>query len=193
MSLLSRYLQQRRLSKVRRYLRGAVLDLGCGDASLLALLSPGQSYTGVDRNVGLVRTLQRTRPSCSFVAADLEAGVLPLQPERYDTVVMSAVIEHLMSPAGLLGSVGNLIADGGRLVITTPTPVGDIVHRLGARVGLFSREAVEEHARIYGKRSLEALLSRHRFFIEHYETFELGLNQLCVASPVSSREGGPSP
>jgi len=188
MPLFSRYLQRRRLSKIRGHIRGAVLDLGCGDASLMTWLRPNQSYTGVESRADLVKELQESGlPGC-FIAADLDVDDLALEPGAYDTIVMSAVIEHLRTPAKILASLPQSLADNGRLVITTPTRLGDIVHRLGTVVGLFSREAEKEHQRIYNRETLECLLRTCGFTIEHFETFDLGLNQLCIAARAPRRE-----
>jgi SAM-dependent methyltransferase len=193
MPLLSRYLQRRRLSKIRAHIRGAVLDLGCGDASLVTLLSPNQPYTGVDSRADLVRELQGSCPAGRFIAADLDVDDLALEPGTYDTIVMSAVIEHLRTPARVLASLPQFLAVDGRLVITTPTRFGDVVHRLGAMVGVFSREAEKEHQHIYDRGSLACLLGECGFVIEHFKTFDLGLNQLCIATRAPRREQGPSP
>ena len=101
---------------------------------------------------------------------------------------MSAVIEHLRTPAKILASLPQCLADNGRLVITTPTRLGAAVHRLGTMVGVFSREAEKEHQRIYNRGSLESLLKKCGFTIEHFETFDLGLNQLCIATRAPRRE-----
>ena len=193
MPLLSRYLQRRRLSKIQGHIRGAVLDLGCGDGSLMIWLSPNQPYTGVESRADLVKELQGSCPPGRFIAADLDVDDLTLEPGAYDTIVMSAVIEHLRTPAKILASLPQFLAANGRLVITTPTRFGDVVHRLGAMVGVFSREAEKEHQRIYDRGSLTCLLGECGFVIEHFETFDLGLNQLCVATRAPCREQGRSP
>ena len=184
---LSRHLQRRRLSKIRGYVRGAVLDLGCGDASLRAWLDPNQTYTGVEIRADVVRDFQQSGLPHRFIAADLDVDDLTLEPGAYDTIVMSAIIEHLRTPARALAGLPRFLAPGGRLVITTPTRLGDVVHRLGAVIGLFSREAEKEHQRIFDRGSLERLLRECGFVAERYETFDLGLNQLCVAVPEARR------
>jgi SAM-dependent methyltransferase len=188
MPLLSRYLQRRRLSKIRGYVRGAVLDLGCGDASLMSWLAPDQPYTGVDSDAELVAGLQSLHPSRRFIIADLDADAPDLEPGAYDTVVMSAVVEHLRDPARLLASLPRWLAPNGRLVITTPTRAGEVVHRLGGIVGLFSRRAVREHQRIYSRRSLVSLIESFGFVVEYHRTFELGLNRVCVATREARRK-----
>ncbi len=181
MALLSSYLRKQRLTKIRPYLKGRILDLGCGDASAVALISPQQSYTGVEVNVDVVERLRAQYPSHHFIAADLDQGYLGLLDRAYDTLVMCAIIEHLHNPESLLDQLSPTLADDGRLIVTTPTPLGDRIHHLGALVGLFSRLAVKEHVRIYGREELESLLSEHGFVVEHHEAFQFSFNHLFVA------------
>ncbi len=67
--------------------------------------------------------------------------------------------------------------------MTTPTPLGDHMHYIGAKIGLFSKIATQEHVKIYNRRELESLLTRHGLMVVHHETFEFGMNQLVVATP----------
>lgn len=186
MGLLTGYLLKRRLGKVRPYLRGRILDLGCADGALLSCLSPGQSYTGVEVRADLVEALQTRYPSQRFIAADLDEGCPALSEGDYDTVVMCAVIEHLHNPDALLDRVAAALAQDGRLALTTPTPFGDRLLHAGTYLGLFNRGPVEEHARLYGKDDLTHMLGEHGFTVEVYGTFEFGLNQLVVARRAGS-------
>lgn len=181
MALLTGYLWRQRLTKVRPYLKGRVLDIGCGHAQLIRALSPQQSYTGVEVQADVVERLQAQYPFHRFIAADLNQGCPALSNGAYDTIVMLAVIEHLHNPETLLDQLGPALADDGRMAITTPTPLGDRILHIGRYIGLFNRERVEEHEKLYNKGELMRLLSEHRFAVEHYATFEFGLNQLVVA------------
>ncbi len=183
---MSRDLQRRRLQNIRPHLGNRILDLGCGDGSLLELLSSRYSYTGVELNEDMVRRLGTRYPMHRFLVADLEEEVpMPLD-WTFDTVVLCAVIEHLAKPQKLLEQMGHVLAHDGRMVVTTPTPLGNRLHRIGALLGLFNLEVKEAHLMVYNRRELETLLEGHGFAVDHYETFELGLNQLLVA--VHSRQ-----
>ncbi len=181
MALLSNYLQRQRLMKVRPYLRGRILDIGCGDASLVAFLTPQQSYTGIDVNADVVERHRARYSSHRFFAADLDQSFPALSDGAYDTIVLCAVVEHLRNPETLLDQLYPALTDDGRLVVTTPTPLGGRIHRVGAFMGLFSHEAVEEHEKIYSRKELERLMSEHGFVVENYGKFNFGLNHLLVA------------
>ena len=67
-----------------------------------------------------------------------------------------------------------------RLVLTTPHPSVDMVHTLGARLGIFSRHASEEHQDLLDHAGLVQAAGRGGLSVELYRRFLLGANQLAV-------------
>jgi len=176
--LFSDYLCRQRLGIVAPYIRGDVLDLGCGITDILTLLHPGQRYVGVDRPI-MIRWLRENRPGYEYHECDLDRDDLALT-SQFDSVLMLAVIEHLKHPDKLLSQLSWCLKPNGQLLITTPSPFGNIIHRLGARVGLFYMEAAREHETIFTREHLQALLEHHRWKITCYRRFLMGGNQLFV-------------
>jgi 2-polyprenyl-3-methyl-5-hydroxy-6-metoxy-1,4-benzoquinol methylase len=72
---------------------------------------------------------------------------------------MIALIEHIKNPANMLRQSHDLLTDDGDLVITTPTPLGDKIHKVGAKFGLTSKSAVEAHVKIYSREDLQSILN----------------------------------
>lgn len=185
MPLLSKYLTQARLSRVQKYLGKRVLDAGCGYGELLDFLPPQvEAVVFLDRSRERLPKLQarlsKSAIQGEFLEGDIGEQIIQLEPDSFDTVVMAALLEHLRSPDWALKQVGRLLKSGGRLVLTTPTPFGGRLHRLGSYLGLTYREAAEEHERFFNHWALKLLLERHGFRLERYERFLLGLNQLVV-------------
>lgn len=185
--LLSPYLQTRRFQAVKPYLIGDVLDLGCGRAELLNWLEPEQSYFGVEGEEDRVADLKAMFSEHTFLACDLDLDRLDID-KQFDTITMIAVIEHLTNPSNLLRQVPELLRKHGRLVITTPSPLGDRIHQVGARLGLFSMIAVEDHSQIYSPVSLSALLSQFEFEIVRFQRFLWGGNQLFVCKRTQGQD-----
>jgi SAM-dependent methyltransferase len=181
MALLSGFLQRRRFRVVAPYLTGDVLDLGCGEARILPYLKPGQLYVGVDRYADLIHRLQEIHADHEFYRRDFDGGELSF-PRQFDTVLMLAVIEHLTYPERVLAQIPNQLKPGGRLLITTPSPLGDKVHRFGARLGLFSLAAARDHMCIYTKPVLQRRLEQAGLRLTTYHPFLLGGNQLFVCA-----------
>lgn len=178
-AILTSFLQRRRLAIVAPYLRGDVLDLGCGDAMLLSRLKAGQTYVGVDGRAPLVSRLRECYPAHQFYQRDLDRQPLEL-PGRFDTIVLLAVVEHLSRPDWVFAQAAEHLHPGGRLLMTTPSPFGNWVHQVGAHIGLFSLEAMQDHKMIFTQATLSDCLERNGLRVVLYERFLFGGNQLFV-------------
>jgi len=179
-ALLSSYLARRRLDAAVPYLGKKVLDLGCGNARLLERVECLEQYTGMELHEDRVRRLRAHHPKWRFVHCDLEHEHLPLPEETFDTAALLAVIEHLAEPRLLLSECYRVLLPQGRLVITTPSPLGHRVHTLASWLGLTSRSAVHHHQSQYSKTALDAMVCSVGFEPVAYRRFLIGLNQLCV-------------
>lgn len=179
--LLSEFLTQQRFRAVMAYLHGNILDLGCGYGRILPLLPAGTTYVGVDGGPEILQYLRKTYPKHQFHLIDLDKDTFQLG-EQFDTILMLAVVEHLTQPQQVLCQARDHLKPDGRLLITTPTSIGDQLHRLGARFGLFSQFAAEDHEMIFNRDSLQPLLAGCGLQIDHYRKFLLGGNQLFICS-----------
>jgi len=186
-TIFSTYLQNQRLRAVAPYLQGDVLDLGCGLGRVLEWMQPGQGYVGVEGPAAFVDWLRQHHPQHEFHQRDLNTDPLALQ-RQFDTILMVAVIEHLANPRQVLRQIPAYLRPGGRLVITTPSPGGDRLHQLGARLGLFSKAAMEEHESIFDRQRLAALLAQNGLQLVVFRRLLLGGNQLFVCQAQNDRE-----
>ncbi len=181
MGLLSGYIRDARMKQARPYIRGDVLDLGCGPGDTKIWGGENISrYVGIDYNPSNVEKLKQKFPDSQFFALNVDIEGFGLD-DRFDTVVMIALIEHIFNQRHLFEQAIKCLKPQGRIVVTTPTPFGnDIVHRLGAAVGLFAKSAADDHIVIYNRKRFEILANEFDLRVERYSTFELGCNQLVV-------------
>ncbi len=170
--MLSYWLVRRRQQAVRRHLRGRVLDFGCGVGTLAEICDPA-GYLGCDIDPRKIEIARRNRPQHRFEI------VLP-EGERFDTVAALAFIEHVHDPAGYLRRFAELLNAGGRIVLTTPHPSLEWVHTSGARIGLFSHAAHDEHEDLIDRARMLELLAGTRMRLDVYRRFLFGANQLFV-------------
>jgi len=99
----------------------AVLDLGCGNGALAShLATAGYEVTGCDQSASGVELAQRNVPSSSFFRQDLSADLPARHCGRYDAVVSTEVIEHLLLPRRLLENARAALKPGGLFLVTTP-------------------------------------------------------------------------
>jgi SAM-dependent methyltransferase len=98
--------------------QGAVLDIGCGNGSMLMEAFPDRRTLGLDtpHNIQVCRTLF---PSREWETIDLDSPVT--LPTRFPAVIMADVIEHLLNPEHVLREVARLVGEGGATaLISTP-------------------------------------------------------------------------
>ncbi len=188
MGLLSPYIKRQRLGMVAPYVRGDVLELGCGPGIALSQWEGRMaSYTGVDYRDDLIKALQRKHPRHAFHTRNLDDDALGLAGS-YDVILMIALVEHIYNQKWLMTQAAGLLKPGGEIVVTTPTPFGnDVVHRLGAALGLFSQGAADDHVAIYNKNRFQIMARDFGLEIARYQRFQLGCNQLVVLRKQSAR------
>jgi SAM-dependent methyltransferase len=96
------------------FARGRLLDLGCGKVPLYAAYRAKVSeITCVDWGMSAHGGQHLD------VTHDLNQP-LPLPDERFDTVILSDVLEHVRAPEALLGEVARILAPGGKLLLNVP-------------------------------------------------------------------------
>ena len=110
-----------RLAGLEASLRGAVLDVGCGDGSLLmALKDAGWQVTGTEID-------PKAAAAARARGLEVHHGTLDsvtLQPGRFQAIVLNHVIEHVPDPVASLKVCGQLLAEEGLIVVLTPNLVG---------------------------------------------------------------------
>lgn len=180
--LLSDFLHIRRTRKVAPYIRGEVLDIGCGSASTYVDHEGAIShYTGIDADPEIVNRLKQSFPEATFYTKNIDTDALDMS-ERFDIILLVAVIEHVYNQRHLFEQMIRVLKPNGRIVITSPTPFGnDVILRLGSAVGLFYKEkGINDHKVIYNKQRFSIIERDFDLLLEHYERFQLGCNQLAV-------------
>lgn len=178
--VLSTTAMRLRWNTILPHIQGSVLDIGCGWTSLPDLLSPFQGYTGIDGNADLLAADRQKYPMHTFIQCDLDTGLPDLGDQRFDTIVMTAVIEHLRFPQKPLEGIAPLLKPGAKFLLTTPSPWGDLVHKVGGRLGMFYSEDHVAHQKIFKKRELIALLHSCGLQVIEFRYFAAWANQLAV-------------
>lgn len=178
MGILTRYLEKKRENKVKNYIRGSILDIGCGPAKAMTY-SKVLKYVGIEFSKDDVSKLKKKYPKALFYSKNMEFEEINLK-EKVDVVIMCAFIEHLDNIKNpLIQAIKNL-KEGGEIVLTTPTKFGNNVHFIGASLGIFSKEAREDHKTILSKKDFVELAKKYNLKLSKFEYFEFFCNQLVV-------------
>jgi 2-polyprenyl-3-methyl-5-hydroxy-6-metoxy-1,4-benzoquinol methylase len=178
MKALDRELQRQRIAKALPFVPTGsnVLDIGCSDGAFFrAAGDRAAKGVGID--------LQKPD---DWVEGpyELRVGEFPdvMEPgETFDAIVSLAVVEHVPRE-GLetwAKAIPDLLAPGGRFVITTPSPKVDEILHLLIKVRVIDGMEAHEH---YGfdPRTVPEIFGSDALELEKRSRFQLGLNHLFV-------------
>lgn len=174
--LLSPFLRNRRIKAAHPYLKGQVLDYGCG-IGLICELVPQDSYVGVDIDQKVLKLAKKAYPAARFYTPSDFARQDML---KFDTIVGLAIVEHVDDPLEFLKNLSKRLKKGGRIVLTTPHPSLEWLLRVGDKVGLFSRASHEEHNVLVDLSLAEDMANETNLQLLVYKRFLIGANQLII-------------
>ena len=177
--LFSSFLEKKRLKEITKYIAGnSILDFGCGYGKLASYL-PDKKYIGVDKDreaIESAKMINKNNRNSQFYSIN-EFGN---KADKFDTIVMAAVIEHIDDPVKVLINMRSYLKKCARIIITTPTPLANKILNIGSRFKLFSKEAFNEHRSLLTHEDFIDISFKVNLKLEIYKKFEFGLNQLIV-------------
>jgi SAM-dependent methyltransferase len=101
---------------------------------------------------------------------------------------MLAVLEHIDHETAkrLLNEINRVLKPDGCFILTTPSPLGNNVLKIMAKLMLVSKEEIEEHKKIYSLKELRQILPKYGFSLKNSGSFELFMNSYACAIKSSS-------
>lgn len=177
--LLSPFLRKQRIQTAVPYIKGDVLDFGCGTGQLSEFCNKGR-YFGIDIDVESILIAKEKYPAKVFMHTN-EISQIKI---KFHSIAALAVIEHMENPANFLIDLKQLLTENGRIIITTPHPGIRTIHEIGGKIGLFSREGSKEHKDLLDYHKMELLAQSAFLKIEFFKRFLFGANQLFILKPI---------
>ena len=163
-----------------REAHGRLLEIGAGDGSCaLTLLNHYEELVLTELSlprVGALRRLFEGNDKVRVLHHDVEGVELPFPADYFDTVLMIAVIEHMVDPNSVLKNLRRMLRPGGRLILDTPN-IAKWTRRAKLAAGYFpSTASLDEGLLCYDRKSPTDLHDEGHL---HYFTFR-SLRRLCV-------------
>ena len=99
------------IKKAAPYLKGKLLDIGCGQKPYLSLLNV-DSYVGVD--------VETTYHNQNRIDIFFDGKKLPFENETFDSILCTEVLEHVGKPSDIFHEINRVLCKGGYAFITCP-------------------------------------------------------------------------
>lgn len=155
-----------------------ILDLGCGDGRLTALLGEFGIAEGLELSKKAVADANKMYPQSKFFQGNaLESK---LKNDYYDVVVSQEVIEHLWEQDTYLKVCYEALKPGGFLILTTPNK-NVLDHMVDG--GNWSNQPIEN---IVDPKTLKRLISK-QFEIVEYDSIIMNFGNLGVFNIINSK------
>jgi 2-polyprenyl-6-hydroxyphenyl methylase/3-demethylubiquinone-9 3-methyltransferase len=98
-----------------------VLDIGCGNGALAAILTAGGfDVTGCDDDRAGIEIARRIAPTAHFEPVGVYDDPAHLGVKDFDVAIATEVIEHLFRPGALPQFAAAVLKPHGHLILTTP-------------------------------------------------------------------------
>ncbi|MEH6502743.1 MAG: methionine biosynthesis protein MetW [Cycloclasticus sp.] len=94
-----------------------VLDLGCGDGSLLEWLQTNKNITGYGVEIDPTNVLSCLKKNVNIIQADLDAGLTDFEDGSFDYVIMTQALQALQFPHQTLTE---MVRVGRKSIVTFP-------------------------------------------------------------------------
>jgi len=135
----------------------SLLEAGYGSGNVLLTLRDNyKKCVGVELSEVRANELKKLfsgYDDISILVGNIEDRSLNLKKESFDTILMNAVIEHLITPIQTLKYLAGLLESGGRIVIITPN-IAKYTRRIKLLFGYFpSTASLDEGLLMYDEKT----------------------------------------
>jgi 2-polyprenyl-3-methyl-5-hydroxy-6-metoxy-1,4-benzoquinol methylase len=147
----------------------SLLDIGCGVGEYTPLfLSRFKRVVGLDPSKEYLKEAKQNTQGISYL---LGYGETFTTNERFDTISMNNILEHVDDPIALLQNCKKHLKYGGRIIVQVPNK-NSVTRRLGVLMGLIP--------------SIEHISEKERDFYGHQRAYDLdSLNRDCKRAELS--------
>ena len=173
-------LRQREMKKNISLKNKNILDFGCGSnfKKLISVYKDCQSITAIDRTGSDFKI-----KNFYFYNYQDDLNILEkkIMRQKFDVVILGAVIEHLDKPELVLNILKKRLSDDGIIFLTAPSLASKpVLEFLGYKLNIINADLVKEHKRYYDLDEYKKLSKLIKMDIKKFYFFQLGLNTVCI-------------
>ena len=154
-----------------------VLEIGCGVGGNVGLLSQWGHYCGIDMHKPAIDYCAEEFPQFEFQCTRVEDISQEFSSDKFDSVYILDVLEHIHDQVAILKSVQNYLSHDGKILLTVPafqflwSPHDEFVH----------------HVRRYTKDGLRKVLESAGYKVERISYFNSILFPLALIQRLGMR------
>ena len=188
---LESFLSKKRANTVNKLIpvshrSGRILDIGCGTYPFFLLNTDFAEKYGIER-IATQEIDQLNKQKIYIKSYDIEQeATIPYDDNYFDVLTMLAVFEHITinNLSKVLSEIHRVLKPGGKYIITTPTPVADVILTIMAKFKLISADLFGEHQDVYTHKKVASLLQSAGFQKEKisFGSFEIYMNLWIMAT-----------
>jgi ubiquinone/menaquinone biosynthesis C-methylase UbiE len=170
LDILGEILLNWRINKVIPYIKGYLLDIGCGTNKLVRKHGNG---LGID--------------VFQFGDADMileDTSQTPFEDKTFDTISIIASLNHIPNREQVIEEVQRILKDNGRLIITMiPDTISKIWHKIREPWDKDQTERSMKEGEVYGMSTLDIknILDNNNFEIKTIKKFMFRINNIFIA------------
>lgn len=151
----------------------SILEIGCGSGYLLReLQKKGCRITGIE--IDPVAAEKAKVVGLKIIAGDIEEektlGLVGR--EKFNTIILADVLEHLRDPESVLGKLVKYLKDNGQIIISVPN-IGFLTSRLRLMLGQFDYSdwgiMDRTHLRFFTKDTISTLVKNSGLKVERFD------------------------
>ena len=174
------YLRNKELLKNDRIKGKKIIDFGCGSnfRDIEKRYKESQQVVLIDRwgeNFSK-KNIKFINYKDNLANIDYE-----LKEEKFDIIILAAVIEHLDQPENVIKHMKKFLNNDGYFLLTAPSVHSQwLIEFLAYKLGVINADLVREHKRYYNKKEYETLSEKSGCDLVQFYFFELGMNTAAI-------------
>ena len=189
---------ERLISVVNPYMKGKILDVGCGEGTITNVISgleQAQEVSGIDISPTAISIAKSKYPRIDFKTSP--ATNLPFDSESLDTILAIEVVEHIYDTEQMFKEFSRVLKVRGCLIVSTT----DFNFLKKIMIALFFWDKyfypTNPHVRFFTKKSLSSIMRQWGLKIEEYRwngsySVLMPKGQIVVARKTASSDRSPN-